>query len=50
MAEQVHALTRSLATNSDMPEEYQVLGRILNAILSGERAKEREAAAQKKQQ
>lgn len=37
LAEQMHALTRQLATNGQMPPEAQALGRILNAILSGER-------------
>lgn len=37
LAEQMHALTRQLATDSQMPPEVQAFGRILNAILSGER-------------
>lgn len=34
---QLHATTHGLATAPDMPPELQALGRILNAILSGDR-------------
>jgi hypothetical protein len=37
LAEQLHALTRSLAADNDMPAEFRALGRVLSAVLSGER-------------
>jgi tetratricopeptide (TPR) repeat protein len=38
LAAQLHGFTRGLAADADQPAEIQALGRILNAILSGERA------------
>jgi hypothetical protein len=38
LAEQLHALTRQLADESNAPAEVQALGRALNAILAGDRA------------
>jgi hypothetical protein len=38
LAEKLHGFTRRLATDANQPGEIQALGRILNAILSGERA------------
>ena len=38
LAEQMHGFTRGLAADANQPAEIQALGRILNAILSGERA------------
>jgi hypothetical protein len=35
---QLHAFTQSLATDSAAPPEARALGRVLNHILSGERA------------
>jgi hypothetical protein len=34
---QLHALTRGLQNDSDMPAELRALGRVLHAVLSGER-------------
>ncbi|MBI5300929.1 MAG: tetratricopeptide repeat protein [Chloroflexi bacterium] len=38
LAEQLHALTRQMATDAQMSPEIRALGRALNQILSGERA------------
>jgi hypothetical protein len=38
LAEHLHGFTRNLSMDADQPAEIQALGRILNAILSGERA------------
>jgi hypothetical protein len=38
LAEQLHALTRGISTDASMPDDIRALGRVLNAILSGERA------------
>ncbi|MFL5804791.1 MAG: AAA family ATPase [Roseiflexaceae bacterium] len=37
-AEQLHALTRAISTDANMPDEIRALGRALNAVLAGERA------------
>ncbi len=37
MAEQLHALTRAISADANMPDEFRALGRALNAVLAGER-------------
>ena len=38
LAEQLHGLTHTIATDPNAPPEFRALGRVLNAVLSGERA------------
>jgi hypothetical protein len=37
LAEQLHAATRTMAADTDVPAELRALGRALNAVLSGDR-------------